>query len=170
MRPRHFPVTLLIYAVILNLRNSVEAKPKPKSKCTVLHKWQRLDTQKWMKEILDLHMIWFLSEWIFPFAGNPEADPVAWDWQNEPHNLPVFSPYPFSKVAPETSEPSFLKINRNVSVKVGETAHLPCRVKNLDRNTVRISTSDSTHLSKRAKKKWEELTMHDIISGLVDPG
>ena len=30
--------------------------------------------------------------------GNPDADPKAWDWQNEPHNLPVFSPYPFSKV------------------------------------------------------------------------
>ena len=84
--------------------------------------------------------------------GNPEADPKAWDWQNEPHNLPVFSPYPFSKVMTimlmilmmmmydqvslETSRPSFLKINRNVSVMVGETAHLPCRVKNLDRYTV----------------------------------
>ena len=32
------------------------------------------------------------------FPGNPDADPKAWDWQNEPHNLPVFSPYPFSKV------------------------------------------------------------------------
>ena len=67
---------------------------------------------------------------------------MAWDWQNEPHNLPVFSPYPFSKVTPDTSEPSFLKINRNVSVKVGETAHLPCRVKNLDRYTVRLSSTD----------------------------
>ena len=67
---------------------------------------------------------------------------MAWDWQNEPHNLPVFSPYPFSKVTQaDTSEPSFLKINRNVSVKVGETAHLPCRVKNLDRYTVRRSQS-----------------------------
>ena len=35
MRPEHyFPVTLLIYAAILNLQNSVEAKPKPKSKCS----------------------------------------------------------------------------------------------------------------------------------------
>jgi len=110
MRPKHyFPVTLLIYAAILNLLNSVEAKPKPKS--------------------------------------NPEADPVAWDWQNEPHNLPVFSPY-ISKVTQDASEPSFLKINRNVSVKVGETAHLPCRVKNLDRYTVSwIRASDVTVLS-----------------------
>ena len=36
------------------------------------------------------------------------------------------------------NQPSFLKINRNVSVMVGETAHLPCRVKNLDRYTVSI--------------------------------
>ena len=81
---------------------------------------------------------------------------MAWDWQNEPHNLPVFSPYPFSKVTPDTSEPSFLKINRNVSVKVGETAHLPCRVKNLDRYTVRLSSSDSNCLKtflRRPKKK-----------------
>jgi len=80
--------------------------------------------------------------------SNPEADPKAWDWQNEPHNLPVFSPYPFSKVSLETSRPSFLKINRNVSVMVGETAHLPCRVKNLDRYTVSwIRASDVTVLS-----------------------
>ena len=44
MRPRHFPVTLLIYAVILNLRNSVEAKPKPKSKWTTQC---TKATQKW---------------------------------------------------------------------------------------------------------------------------
>ena len=92
--------------------------------------------------------------------GNPDADPKAWDWQNEPHNLPVFSPYPFSKVGNiiiiiidyyyhfssnviigkvVDNQPSFLKINRNVSVMVGETAHLPCRVKNLDRYTVSIN-------------------------------
>ena len=33
-REHYFPVTLLIYAAILNLQNSVEAKPKPKSKCS----------------------------------------------------------------------------------------------------------------------------------------
>jgi len=78
--------------------------------------------------------------------SNPDADPKAWDWQNEPHNLPVFSPYPFSKVV--DNQPSFLKINRNVSVMVGETAHLPCRVKNLDRYTVSwIRARDVTVLS-----------------------
>ena len=63
-------------------------------------------------------------------TGNPEPGP--WDWQNEPSNYPVFNPYPVSK--PE--QPEFMKINRNISAVVGETAFLPCRVKNLDEYTV----------------------------------
>jgi len=65
--------------------------------------------------------------------SNPAAEPEAWDWQNEPHHkFRVFTPFPIDKV----DEPSFMKINRNISVVVGETAYLPCRVKNLDRHTV----------------------------------
>ena len=44
------------------------------------------------------------------------------------------------------NQPSFLKINRNVSVMVGETAHLPCRVKNLDRYTVSIGSIAIAHV------------------------
>jgi len=62
-----------------------------------------------------------------------KADPEAWDWQHEPSSYPVFKPvYPSIKI----EQPQFLKINRNISVVVGETAFLPCRVKNLDSYTV----------------------------------
>jgi len=61
-----------------------------------------------------------------------KADPEAWDWQHEPSAYPVFSPYPTRKI----DQPEFLKINRNISAVVGETAFLPCRVKNLDTYTV----------------------------------
>ena len=44
----------------------------------------------------------------------------------------MFNPYPVIK--PE--QPEFMKINRNISAVVGETAFLPCRVKNLDEYTV----------------------------------
>ena len=60
--------------------------------------------------------------------GNPDP----WDWQNEPSNYPVVKPYPVSK--PE--QPEFMKININIAAVVGETAFLPCRVKNLDEYTV----------------------------------
>jgi len=64
-----------------------------------------------------------------------KADPEAWDWQHEPSAYPVFSPYPTRKI----DQPEFLKINRNISAVVGETAFLPCRVKNLDTYTVTSS-------------------------------
>ena len=63
-------------------------------------------------------------------AGN--AGPGPWDWQDGETNYPVFNPYPVSKM----DQPQFMKINRNISVMVGETAFLPCRVKNLDKYTV----------------------------------
>eukprot|EP00091_Calanus_sinicus_P020898 TRINITY_DN5974_c0_g1_i8.p1 TRINITY_DN5974_c0_g1~~TRINITY_DN5974_c0_g1_i8.p1 ORF type:complete len:374 (-),score=116.29 TRINITY_DN5974_c0_g1_i8:26-1147(-) len=72
------------------------------------------------------------------------AEPGPWDWQNEASNYPVFNPYPVSK--PE--QPEFMKINRNIAAVVGETAFLPCRVKNLDENTVSwIRADDVTVLS-----------------------
>jgi len=76
--------------------------------------------------------------------SNPEAGP--WDWQNDASisSYPVFSPYPLSKF----NQPEFLKLNRNITVMVGETAFLPCRVKNLDQYTVSwIKASDVTVLS-----------------------
>jgi len=81
-------------------------------------------------------------------SGNPEADPLAWDWQNEPHHsFPVFPPFPINKLSRE-SQPTFLKINRNITVLVGETAYLPCRVKNLEKFTVSwIRARDVTVLS-----------------------
>ena len=60
------------------------------------------------------------------------AGPGPWDWQDGESNYPVFNPYPVSKM----DQPQFMKINRNISVMVGETAFLPCRVKNLDKYTV----------------------------------
>eukprot|EP00092_Neocalanus_flemingeri_P060116 GFUD01072014.1.p1 GENE.GFUD01072014.1~~GFUD01072014.1.p1 ORF type:complete len:375 (+),score=135.99 GFUD01072014.1:199-1323(+) len=72
------------------------------------------------------------------------AEPGPWDWQNDQSNYPVFSPYPVSKL----DQPQFMKINRNISVMVGETAFLPCRVKNLDEYTVSwIRADDVTILS-----------------------
>jgi len=73
-----------------------------------------------------------------------KADPEPWDWQHEPSNYPVFNPYPVSKL----DQPEFMKINRNISAVVGETAFLPCRVKNLDTYTVSwIRATDVTVLS-----------------------
>jgi len=66
--------------------------------------------------------------------SNPEAEPEAWDWQNEPHNkFRVFTPFQSSE---KVNQPSFMKINRNITVTLGETAYLPCRVKNLNDYTV----------------------------------
>ena len=68
------------------------------------------------------------------YLGNPEAEPEAWDWQNEPHNkFRVFTPFQSSE---KVNQPSFMKINRNITVTLGETAYLPCRVKNLNDYTV----------------------------------
>jgi len=74
-----------------------------------------------------------------------KADPEAWDWQHEPSSYPVFKPvFPSIKI----DQPQFLKINRNISVLVGETAFLPCRVKNLDTYTVSwIKAEDVSVLS-----------------------
>ena len=36
----------------------------------------------------------------------------------------------------KVNKPSFMKINRNITVREGETAYLPCRVKNLNDYTV----------------------------------
>merc|ERR1711970_1682117 len=71
--------------------------------------------------------------------------PGPWDWQQSaPSNFPVFKPYPVNKL----EQPDFMKINRNMSVAVGETAYLPCRVKNLDKHTVSwVRADDVTVLS-----------------------
>jgi len=72
------------------------------------------------------------------------AGPAPWDWQNAPSEYPVFSPYPVSKL----DQPQFLKINRKISVMLGETAFLPCRVKNLEQYTVSwLRAGDVTVLS-----------------------
>lgn len=102
-------ISLLLLLMILN-NSMVEARPKAKGNSIVI------------KKCLYTNNI-----------GSPE--PAPWDWQNglnEPSNYPVFNPYPVSK--PE--QPEFMKINRNISAVVGETAFLPCRVKNLDEYTV----------------------------------
>jgi len=106
-------------------------------------------TPKSLSEIILFFLIAFQNTAAKPKPkSNPEADPKAWDWQNEPHNqLPVFSPYQEVKYQAH-DHPSFLKINRNITVKLGETAYLPCRVKNLHKYTVSwIRSSDVSVLS-----------------------
>ena len=103
------PISLLLLLMLLNTSIMVEAKPKAKG--SILIK-------------ICAHT---------NYIGSP--DPGPWDWQNEqndPSSYAVFNPYPVSK--PE--QPEFMKINRNISAVVGETAFLPCRVKNLDEYTV----------------------------------
>ena len=103
------PISHLMLLMLLNT-SMVKAKPKAKGNYIVI------------KKCLHTNNI-----------GSP--DPGPWDWQNEQHepsNYPVFNPYPVSK--PE--QPEFMKINRNIAAVVGETAFLPCRVKNLDEHTV----------------------------------
>ena len=114
MTPKSFSEIILFFLIAFQNTN---AKPKPKSKFLFL-------------ELSKVHF--YFDE------GNPEADPKAWDWQNEPHNkLPVFSPYQEVTKYTAHDQPSFLKINRNITVKLGETAYLPCRVKNLHKYTVK---------------------------------
>merc|ERR1711931_163699 len=83
-----------------------------------------------------MRMLWMVLILTTTVIAKPKAkgkaDPEAWDWQHEPSAYPVFSPYPTRKI----DQPEFLKINRNISAVVGETAFLPCRVKNLDTYTV----------------------------------
>merc|ERR1711887_363605 len=84
-----------------------------------------------------MRMLWMVFILASTVTAKPKpkgkADPEAWDWQHEPSSYPVFKPvYPNIKI----EQPQFLKINRNISVVVGETAFLPCRVKNLDTYTV----------------------------------
>merc|ERR1711872_538586 len=83
-----------------------------------------------------MRMLWMVLILTTTVTAKPKAkgkaDPEAWDWQHEPSAYPVFSPYPTRKI----DQPEFLKINRNISAVVGETAFLPCRVKNLDTYTV----------------------------------
>jgi len=107
-------------------------------------------TPKSFSEIILFFLIAFQNTNAKPKPkSNPEADPKAWDWQNEPHNkLPVFSPYQEVTKYTAHDQPSFLKINRNITVKLGETAYLPCRVKNLHKYTVSwIRSSDVSVLS-----------------------
>jgi len=64
--------------------------------------------------------------------GRADADAGPWDWQTEHSSFPVFKPFPVNKM----DLPQFLPVSRNVTATVGETAFLPCRVKNLASYTV----------------------------------
>merc|ERR1712013_386378 len=84
-----------------------------------------------------MRMVWMVLILATLVTAKPKpkgkADPEAWDWQHEPSSYPAFKPvYPSIKL----DQPQFLKINRDISVVVGETAFLPCRVKNLNTYTV----------------------------------
>jgi len=78
----------------------------------------------------------------------PKANPgpSPWDWQNAPSNYPVFSPYTIHK---QVTQPEFLPVPQNTSLSSGDTAYLPCRVKNLEKHyTVSwIRAKDVTVLS-----------------------
>merc|ERR1711887_174176 len=96
-----------------------------------------------------MRMLWMVFILASTVTAKPKpkgkADPEAWDWQHEPSSYPVFKPvYPNIKI----EQPQFLKINRNISVVVGDTAFLPCRVKSLDSYTVSwVRADDVTVLS-----------------------
>lgn len=81
--------------------------------------------------------IWFQASLVITQLSNTaakaDAEPKAkghadpWDWQKA---YPVFQPY--SKPKHELPhQPQFLPVDRDVSVQEGQTAKLPCRVKNL---------------------------------------
>jgi hypothetical protein len=101
-----------------------------------------------MKSTARMKMTWLLLLLVSSVTAKPKAkgkaDPEAWDWQHEPATFPVFSPFPATKL----DQPEFMRINRNISVVVGETAFLPCRVKKLDTYTVSwLRAADVTVLS-----------------------
>lgn len=79
----------------------------------------------WIQALLALS---YLTTFTARAKAGPKGHAEPWDWQKA---YPVFE-QPYSK--PEHAlpdQPEFLPIARNVSVIVGETANLPCRVKNL---------------------------------------
>lgn len=64
------------------------------------------------------------------FPGSP------WDWQSGNARYPVFSVYPGQGDTTVTPNPVTLMVNSNITAYEGQTAHLPCRVKNLGEHTV----------------------------------
>jgi len=78
----------------------------------------------WIQALLALsHLTTFTAR----AKAGPKGHAEPWDWQQA---YPVFDPYTKpSHALPD--QPEFLPSPRNVSVIVGETANLPCRVKNL---------------------------------------
>ena len=65
-------------------------------------------------------------------SGYADPHPVPWDWQNAPSNYPVFNSFPTNKA----NQPQFMHFEKNISIELGETANLPCSVKNLGKHTV----------------------------------
>jgi len=64
----------------------------------------------------------------------PKGSPDPWDWQSKTH-YPKYTKYE-QDLEILKKQPYFLKVNANVTVGVGETAYLPCRVKTLGEFTV----------------------------------
>jgi len=78
----------------------------------------------WLQAILALSQV---SLSMAEAKAGPKGQADPWDWQK---NYPVFQPY--AKPNHELPhKPDFLPIDPNVLVTVGQTAKLPCRVKNL---------------------------------------
>merc|ERR1712243_187254 len=124
-----------------------------------------------------MRMLWMVLILAITVTAKPKpkgkADPEAWDWQHEPSSYPVFKPvYPSIQL----DQPQFLKINRNISVVVGETAFLPCRVKNLDTYTVSwiragdVSVLSVGHLAFSSDKRISVVQVpRPRLSGLNSP-
>ena len=77
--------------------------------------------------------------YIYCFSGFP------WDWQSGNAKFPVYNGYPTNHRLHEQQLHNqrqlhppvrLLNINTNVTAVVGETAHLPCRAKDLGEYTV----------------------------------
>jgi len=106
----------------------------------------KLTFMMWSQALLALLFLSVVTATAKAKAGpKAKGDPEPWDWQK---NYPVFSPY--SKPSHELPDfPEFLPTAKNISVMVGETASIPCRIKNLfEHHTVSwVRARDVTVLS-----------------------
>ena len=87
------------------------------------------------------------------FSGSPDP----WDWQSKTH-YPKYTKYE-QDLEILKKQPYFLKVNANVTVGVGETAYLPCRVKTLGEFTVLNSDKPCLYDCK-TQNLWQNEVMY----------
>ncbi|CAB4069351.1 unnamed protein product [Lepeophtheirus salmonis] len=77
----------------------------------------------------------FVFVWI---SSNGCSEGSPWDWQNSNAKYPVFEDSMYGRNGMTTAplNPVTLHVSPNITVSVGEAAHLPCLVDNLGEHTV----------------------------------